>query len=98
MSHIELGQQIKKLKHEADFLTPYFCQLAGGGVVDVHAVQTHGARSRRIQTAQDVHEGGFATARRADNGSEISSLNIQAHPIQSANGFAPQMVDLLDVA
>ena len=98
LEHIELGQQIEELKHEPDLSVPDAGQLARRGVLDHGPVELDRAAGGRVEATQDVHQRGFAAARRADDGDEFTLQDVERHVVQRANLLAAQMINFADAA
>ena len=98
LQHAELRQQIEELKHEPDLPIPDARQLAHRGGGDLGAVELDAAFARRIEAAEDVHERGFAAARRADDGDEFAAVDVEVDVVERADFLAAEVVDLADVA
>ena len=62
------GQQVEGLEDEADLTVADVRQLAGVHVGDVGAGEAVGARCRRVEAADDVHQGGLAGSGRSHDG------------------------------
>ena len=50
-----------------------------------------------IQTAQNVHQGGFSAARRAGNGQKVPLWHMQAHVLQRPEGLTVFFIGFCDV-
>jgi len=98
LDDVKLGQQIEELKYETNFAIANGCELASGGVLNRQPVEFDGAFGGRIQTAQDVHEGGFAAARWADDGDEFAFGNVERDVIERADFLVTETVDFADIA
>ena len=98
LHHVQLGQQIEELEHEPDLPVANGGQLPRRGVLDHHPVELDRPFARRIQAAEDVHQGGLAAAGRADDRDELSFLDVQGHVVQRADFLLAEAVDLADVA
>ena len=61
-------KQVEGLKNEPDFLVPDARQIVVDHIADEVSVDVIQALGRRIQTADQVHEGGFSGARRTHDG------------------------------
>src|SRR5690606_38108955 len=75
-------QQVVELEHEADMLGTPAGQLAGLELVDTLAVDADAAGGGRIQAADQVQQGGLARARRAHQGEEIATLDVEVDAVQ----------------
>jgi hypothetical protein len=80
-------QQVEGLEHEADFLVADARQFVVRHVADQVAVDVVLPAGRRIQTADQVHQGRLARARRTHDGDILAALDLD---IDAGNG-----VDLL---
>ena len=98
MQHVQFGQQIEELEHEADFAIANARELPGRGVVNHGAIQLDRALGRRVQAAEDVHQGGLAAAGWTNDGNEFAFVDIERHIIQRADFLAAEVIDFADVA
>ena len=74
----QCAQQVVALENEAE-LAPAQCgQLVAAHLRSFHAVDLIRAGSGAIETADDVHQRGFAGAGLADDGNEIAFLDGEA--------------------
>ena len=94
---VELGNQIVLLEDEAQHLIADLGLLVvvHGGYV--HASQVVGAGGGDVQTADDVHGGGFAGAGGAHDGDKFSAVHGEAHAVQGVDALIAHLVDLVDV-
>ena len=60
LHQIQLGQKVVLLEDEAQHFVADFGQLVGAHAAHIPAVQLVGALGGDVQTADDVHAGGFA--------------------------------------
>src|SRR5258708_27328936 len=88
------GKQIELLKNEADLLVANLGKLVAAQGADIHAVQVVGAGSGLVETAQDIHHGGFARAGGSHDGDEASPLDFQGHSAKGVHGDVAELVDL----
>ena len=79
----ELGQQIILLKDEAQQLVADLGQFIAAHSAHIPAIEFVGARRGHIQTADDVHAGGFAGARLAHDGHELTLVDLHRNVICS---------------
>ena len=79
----QLGQQIILLEDEAQLLVPDGRQLTAVHLADVAAVQQIPAVGGHIQTADDVHAGGFAGAGLAHDGHELAFFDFHGDVVCS---------------
>ena len=56
-----------------------------------------GAAGGHIQTADDVHGGGFTGTGLSHNGYKLTLVDGEAHAVQSVNVLVAHVVDLVDV-
>ena len=63
-----------------------------------HSIEVNGSRSGSVQTSKDMHQRGFSTAGWPNNGDKFTRIYIQRYSIQSTNGFATQMIGLMNVS
>src|SRR5262245_38574319 len=74
--------QVERLKDETDFRAPQPRQLSRLHLRDVLAVQANVAGGRVIEPGDKGEQRGFAAARRADDGDELTSWNGQIDCVQ----------------
>ena len=79
----ELGQQVILLKDEAQQLVADLGQFIAAHSAHIPAIEFIGARRGHIQTADDVHAGGFAGARLAHDGHELALVDLHRNMICS---------------
>ena len=91
-----LGQQVEGLEDEADLLVADRGELEAGELRDVLAVQAVGALGRRVEAAEDVHEGGLAGARGADDRDHLALLDLEVDPAERLHGQLARVVGLGD--
>ena len=73
--HIVFGDELILLENETDLLIADLGQLGVVGFVNSMAVQKIFAAIRRIHTADNIHQGGFAGTRGTEDGEEFSFLD-----------------------
>ena len=84
-----LGKQIKILEHKPDFGIPGAGQFVVAQPRHFFPVQIILAGSGTIQTAQNIHHGGFAAAGRSHDGHKIPFFHAEVHMVQRLqNGIA----------
>ena len=95
--HGQLGDQVVLLEDEPQHFVPDLRLLViiHGGYV--HAPQMVGTAGGNIQTADDVHGGGFAGTGLAHNGYKLPLVDGKAHAVQGVNVLVAHVVDLVDV-
>ena len=95
--HGQFGDQVVLLEDKPQHFVPDLRLLivVHGGYV--HAPQMVGTAGGNIQTADDVHGGGFAGTGLAHNGYKLPLVDGEAHAVQSVNVLVAHMVDLVDV-
>ncbi|MNF61755.1 hypothetical protein D3C84_434150 [compost metagenome] len=76
------GNQVVALEDEAERLAAQPGELVVVEVGDVLAGETVAAFAGAVQAAEDVHQGGFARARGADDGDELAGADGQGHAAQ----------------
>ena len=89
--------QIIKLEDKADVVPAVLGELAlvvGGNFL---AVQPDQALAERIHPAQDVEDGGFARAGRADNDAELSFFHSEVDIAQSVDFDFAHSIDFFNV-
>ena len=86
------------LKHKAERLAAQPGEFIAGEVGNVFAGKQVAPRGGAVEAAKDVHQGGFARARRADNGDEFTGVDRQADAFEHVNfRCVDTAVDLADV-
>ena len=98
LDDIQLGEEIEELENETDFAVANGGELARGGILNHQAIKFDRSFCRRIQTAEDVHEGGFAAARGTDDGDEFACVDVERDVVEGADFFVAKAVDFADVA
>ena len=76
-------QQVESLEHEAEMIAPQQRALVARQAFHVRTVEQVRARGRRVETAENVHRGGFAGTAGAHDGDELALANGQIDPAQS---------------
>ena len=76
------GQQVEGLEDEADFLVADARQFVVIQFADQLAVQPVAALAGRVQAADQVHQRGFARARRAHDGDVLVALDADVDAAQ----------------
>jgi hypothetical protein len=82
-------QQIESLKNKTDFAVADFGQLIVVHLADLAAVEFVSAGGRRVQAAEQVHQGGFAGAGRPHDGDVFAALDFQRDAAQAWTVSAP---------
>ena len=67
-------------------------------VLDGDAVEQIAARVGRVQTADDVHQRGFAGAGGADHADEFVGVNVHGRVIERAHPLVAHGVELAEIA
>ena len=93
----QLGDQVEALEDEADFFVPDLCQLVFRVVLNGDPIEEIGAGVRRVQAADDVHQGGLAGARGADDADEFAVIDVQVGFVQGVDPFAAHLIDAGDI-
>ena len=83
----ELGDQVKALKHKAYLMVSHPGQLFFRVILDGGTIQQILAAVCNIQAADDVHQRGFATARRAGDADKLPRIDVQAGVVQRPYRF-----------
>src|SRR4029077_517903 len=78
----ERGQQVEELKDEPDLVAPHFRQLVVGQPGKRGAVDADLAGGRAIETADEIEEGGFAGAGRADDRDQLTAGNREGDVVE----------------
>jgi len=87
-------QQVELLEDETDLGVPDPRELVGREARDVLAVEDVPARGGRVETAEEVHEGGLARARRAHDGHEVATLDRDRDTAEGMHRVGPEVVVL----
>ena len=80
-------QKVEPLEHEADLAVADIGQVPGSHLVHAGAVQGVASPGGVVETAQDVHEGGFSGTRSAHDGDEFTFADFQVHAPQGGNFY-----------
>ena len=80
---VQLGQQIVLLEDKAQHLVADGGQLVAVHLAHIPAVEPVGAVGRHIQTADDVHAGGFARTGLAHDGHELAFFDFHGDVVGS---------------
>jgi len=80
---VQLGQQIVLLEDKAQHLVADSGQLVAVHLAHIPAIEPVGAVGRHIQTADDVHAGGFARAGLAHDGHELAFFDFHSDVVGS---------------
>ncbi len=78
----EARHQVIKLKHKADVLAPVASELFVTGAVQFMISKMCAAGRGPVQPAENVQQGGFAAARRAQQHDELAGINIEIDVLQ----------------
>lgn len=90
--------QVVELEHEADVLAASARKLARTHLLDVLAGDFDAAGGGRIQTADQVQQGGcLARARWAHQRDEVALRDVEVDPAQHVHGFGAAPVGLVQV-
>jgi hypothetical protein len=89
-----VGQQVEVLEHEADALVADLGQPVA--VQPAHRLPGEQvlARGRRVEAAEDVHEGGLAGAGRTDHRHVVVGGDLEIDAAQGLDLDVPHRVDL----
>ena len=82
VKHTQVGEQSAELKQHAQTTTQAKQGILVSGV-DPLSVEADRAFLGRINTANQAQQGGFATARAAQNGSHLAPRKLQRHIVQN---------------
>src|SRR5689334_5258284 len=97
----EVRNQVKLLEDEADFFRAHAGEFGGAEPGHILAGQPDVAAAGPVETANQVHQGGFAGAGRAHNGQPLAGHDGEGHVVQRANDAAVLLglgrVELADV-
>ena len=89
-----LGEQIVRLKNEAEVLAADFGKLIVVHVGDIFVAEVIFAGRGAIETAEQVEQRRFAGAGRPHQGDEIPLREIQRHAVQGAHRHRFQVIVL----
>ena len=73
---------MEELKDEADFLAAQPCQPVLVEARDVHLVDEHVARARRVEAGDETEQRGLAAARRPHDRQELSLRHLERQRVQ----------------
>src|SRR3990172_6545205 len=91
-------QKVEALEDEPDLPIPKRSPFVGRDLGDVLFSEKVATARRPIETAEDVHQGGFPRARGSDDGDELPVLDLEAHPPKGFHLDLADGVGLLQVA
>ena len=94
---VQPGQQVVLLEDKAQHLVPDGGQLVAVHPAHVPAVEPVDAVGGHIQAADDVHAGGFAGARLADNGDELALVYFHGDVVCGLDRGITHLVILADL-
>ena len=94
---IQSGQKLKLLKDEPDFLAADMRKLFFVKVAYRASMQDVFAGGRRIQTADDIHQRGFAAAGGTEDGKKLSLSDFQINALENRLHFFSDHILLDDV-
>jgi hypothetical protein len=89
----QAGEQIEELKDEADLVAADGSQLVIREAAQDLAVEGNAAGGRRVESTNQVEQGGLARSRRPDDRHHLASIDVEAHIVQRDDAPAP--VELL---
>ena len=75
-----MREQAVRLEHHAHVA------LVRGHLGDVPAADRHGARGGLVQAGEDPQRGRLAAARRAEQGDQLTRLDVQGQPVERLDG------------
>ena len=93
--HGTLGQQMVRLKNEANLLVANRCEFWLGEVREFFPIQLDATASGGVERAEDVKQGAFAAAGRADDRKGIGTTDSERDSVQYRHGFAIRAFVLL---
>jgi hypothetical protein len=91
------GKKIESLKDETYLAVTDRGQLVVIHRRDILSVKLIAAGTRRIETAEHIHQGGFAAAARPHDRKIFVPVNLERDPAQGMDGFLAHDVMLRDV-
>ena len=77
------SQQVEALEDESQEIPPQKRPLPAGERLDVDAAKYISAGGRRVEAAQNVHDGRFPRAAGPHDGHEIALVDSKVDPVQS---------------
>src|SRR5437899_2316551 len=94
---VERGQKIEFLKDKSNAAPAQASALGVGKAREVSAFNHHAAGGRASESAEDIEEGGLATARWTHDADELAGLDRERNPSQRRNIHFADAVDLGEV-
>ena len=94
---VQLGQQVVLLKDEPQQLVADRCQLIGIHLPYVPSVQQISAGGGDVQTADDVHAGGFSGAGLANDSHKFPLFDAHGDVVRRPNCGVPHLIGLADL-
>ena len=91
------GQQVEVLEHETDALIAQTGTLVGIQSGHVLAVYPELTGTGAVQTAQNIHERGFARTGGAREGDKLAILNAKGYTLQHRQVNLAQVIHLGDI-
>ena len=95
--HRGTRQQVEALEHEPEPRRPQLGQLIVVQRGDVHTLEAIRPRGRRVQTAQQVHEGRLARTRRPHDAEELTPLDLQRYAFERMGVARSGLIDPMHV-
>ena len=95
--HRLMRDEVVALEDKADAVIAVDVPIAVFEVPRGLALDDEVARGVLIEPADDVEEGGFSAARRAQNAHELVGAEVEAHPFERVHGARRHFVVLFDV-
>ena len=89
--------QVERLEDETDPVAAQPGHLLVGQTGQRGIADVHGARGRRVQTRQAMHQSGLTGSGRAHDRGELALYELRAHPVQGADPGIPGPVQLRQV-
>lgn len=65
---------------------------------DLIPIDGHRTRGRRVETAQEIEQGGFAGTARSHEGHELALLDVEVEALKDIDCFAAAAVDLIEIS
>ena len=87
-------QQVEGLEDEADLLVAVGGELVGAEPAELAALDFERAAGRRVERADQIHEGRFARARGAGHREILAARHLDADALQSADDAAAESIGL----